>query len=65
MLLDPDAEKDIERTKAMFAPTVDVVAVGLRGYKDAGDTPRTELWSQILDACTAAGLDPGKFTLEI
>jgi len=65
LLLDPDAKKDIERTKAMFAPTVDVVAVALRGYKDAGETPRTELWSQILDACTAAGLDPATFTLKI
>ena len=65
LLLDPDAEKAIEQTRAMFAPTVDVVTVALRGYKDAGETPRVELWSQIFDACAAAGLDPCKFALRI
>ena len=65
ILLDPDAPKETQRVKAMFGPTVDVVAVTLRGYKDAGETPQQELWSQILDACVAAGLNPGEFRLEI
>lgn len=65
LLLDPDAGKEARRTKAMFGPTVDAVEVHLEGYKDAGETPRRELWSQIFDACAAAGLDPCKFKLEI
>ena len=65
LLLDPDAAREAKRTSAMFGPTVDVVTVMLHGYKDAGDTPRRELWSQILDACVAAGLNPDKFTLSI
>lgn len=65
LLLDPDASRESQKVRAMFGPTVDVVTVTLSGYKDAGATPRPELWSQIIDACVSAGLDPGKFKLEI
>ena len=65
LLLDPDAMRETGRVRAMFGPTVDVVTVKLVGYKDAGDTPRRELWSQILDACVADGLDPNSFKIEV
>lgn len=65
ILLDPDAAKEAKRLRAMFGPTVDVVLVTLRGYKDAGEAPRKEVWSQILDACTAAGLNPGTFKVDL
>ena len=65
LLLDPDAMREAGKVQAMFGPTVDVVVVTLHGYKDAGATPRRELWSQILDACLARGLDPGGFRLEV
>ena len=65
LLLDPDAAKEALRTRNMFGPTVEVVTVALNGYKDAGETPRTELWSQIIDACTASGLNPAEFRLEV
>lgn len=65
LLLDPDAAKDTARVRAMFGPTVDVVPVALRGYKDAGETPRGEIWSQVFDACAAEKLDLNKFHIEI
>jgi hypothetical protein len=65
ILLDPDAAKEAERLRSMFGPTVDVVPVTLRGYKDAGEAPRAEIWSQVFDACVAAGLDPSTFRIEV
>lgn len=65
ILLDPDAAKEATRLRAMFGPTVDAVPVTLKGYKDAGEAPREEIWSQVFDACAAAGVDPGKFKLEV
>lgn len=65
LLLDPDAAKEAARLRTKFAPTVDVVTVTLSGYKDAGETPRAELWSQIWDACSVAGVDPCAFRLKV
>ena len=65
ILLDPDAGKEAARLRTMFGPTVDVVPVTLSGYKDAGEAPREEIWSQIFDACVASGADPEKFRLEV
>jgi hypothetical protein len=65
ILLDPDAMKEAVRLRSLFAPTVDVALVTLQGYKDAGEAPRTEIWSQIWDACVAEGLDPGSFQVEV
>lgn len=65
LLLDPDAEKDTNALKTKFGPTIDVVPVMLKGYKDAGEAPRREIWSQIFDACAGAGLDPCSFSLVV
>lgn len=65
LLLDPDAQKDADRTRRRFAPTVDVIQVRLEGYKDAGECPRKELWSQIFDACAGQGVDPCTFVLDL
>ncbi len=65
LLLDPDAAEEAGRLRRRFGPTTDVVAVSLRGYKDAGEAPRGEIWAQIFDACASAGLDPSKFSLHV
>lgn len=65
LLLDPDAEKDTSRLKMRFGPTVRVIPLLLQGYKDAGEAPRREIWAQILDACTSAGVDPGTLHVDI
>lgn len=54
ILLDPgDADKEMaamERSLRMSLPVV--VKVDLKGYKDAGETPREEIWRQIyITAC--------------
>lgn len=65
VLLDPDAATEAARLKRRFGPTADVVVVTLRGYKDAGEAPREEIWSQVFDACTAAGSNPSAFVINV
>lgn len=50
LLLDPDAEKDQNSLAGRFQTDVLVVQVHLKGYKDAGECPRGELWRQISEA---------------
>ncbi len=65
LLLDPDAANEAGWLRRRFGPTSDVVMVSLRGYKDAGEAPREEIWSQIFDACAAAGSDPSSFVVNV
>lgn len=55
LLLDPDAARDAERLRRKFGPLVRTVLVTLKGYKDAGEAPQTEIWSQIIDTLEADG----------
>lgn len=65
LLLDPDAAKETAALTLKFGPTVDVIPVTLVGYKDAGETPRREIWSQVFDACARKGLDPTTFAITL
>jgi hypothetical protein len=59
LLLDPgDADKETAKiVSAMMMSVVEVVPVNLKIYKDAGDTPRDELWRQITETVRQRNLD--------
>lgn len=63
LLLDPDAAKEASRLRMKFGPTVSVVLVTLKGYKDAGEAPQDAIWSQIIDAVEAAGDSLGNYSV--
>jgi len=46
LLLDPDAAKEQEELAARFRVSI-CIPVTLKGYKDAGECPRREIWRQI------------------
>lgn len=50
LLLDPDAASDQAALAGRFQNGTLVVQVALKGYKDAGECPRAELWRQIREA---------------
>lgn len=64
VLLDPDAQREIEALECKLGNSVGVV---LQGYKDAGDAPQLEVWKQIdrtlseNDGLRRAGLDLSSF----
>jgi len=64
LLLDPgDALPDMRRIHMSLSSTIPTVIVMLKGYKDAGEAPRTEIWKQIWDTSIKAGLDLSKYRL--
>ena len=51
ILLDPgDADDQMSELQFKLSRSVDVVRIDLQKYKDAGDTPREEIWRQIMQA---------------
>lgn len=65
VLLDPDADKESRALVGKFGPTVRVVPVTLQGYKDAGEAPREEIWSQIWDAAEGTGGSISEYSVVI
>lgn len=61
VLLDPDAAKEADRLVRRFGPTVRVVPVTLKGYKDAGEATWEAIWTQIWDAFEAIGDSLGNY----
>ena len=58
LLLDPgDADKETEKLKLSVAGNVRILPVKLEGYKDAGEAPRMEIWTQIGQAAHADNVD--------
>lgn len=66
ILLDPgDAGKDATKITASLRTSVCAINMTLEGYEDPGSTPRLEIWSQIYDALTGAGIKIEDYRLEI
>ena len=63
ILLDPgDADEEMYSLRLNMMGTVEsVVSVDLKGYKDAGETPRGEIWRQIGESATQQGVDILKY----
>lgn len=58
LLLDPgDADKETNKMLQTLATNMRVLPVRLEGYKDAGEAPRMEIWSQIGQAAHEVNID--------
>lgn len=57
ILLDPgDADSDMDKLEAQLKCTIPTVKVQLKGYKDAGEAPRPEIWKQIFETADKVGI---------
>lgn len=65
VLLDPDAHKESTALANRLRLTMPTVHVQLKGYKDPGDAPRTETWSQIIRAAHDQCVDLSKYKVNI
>jgi hypothetical protein len=66
ILLDPgDADKEMLQLYHALVLSIPVAIVRLQGYKDAGETPRAELWKQIYVQALEQGLDISKYKITI
>jgi len=66
LLLDPgDADKEMLQLTRTLATNMDYLEVQLQGYKDAGETPRLEIWAQIGQAAYETGKDLFKYRMII
>jgi hypothetical protein len=68
VLLDPgDADKEMETLALNLSRGLagNVIHVKLQGYKDAGETPRQELWAQIGETAYRANIDLLKYNILI
>lgn len=58
LLLDPgDADKETAQLLNELRRAIEVIPIDLHGYKDAGDTPRDEIWRQVADTMWRNRLD--------
>ena len=58
LLLDPgDADKEMSKLVQTLGTVIPVLQVQLKGYKDAGETPRNEIWLQAGEAAFNVGID--------
>lgn len=65
ILLDPgDADDEMRKLRGMVLSCPSFI-VNLKGYKDAGEAPSLEIWSQIFDAAAAAGHDLNDYKINV
>lgn len=66
ILLDPgDADAEMKALQMRIEGSALAVRVDLKGYKDAGEAPRYEIWKQIIEASEARGINLFKFKLAV
>ena len=66
ILLDPgDADRDMQNLEMRLNSgcSVQTLRIDLKGYKDAGETPRLEIWRQIYLAAAAKGIALNKYRI--
>jgi len=66
ILLDPgDADEEMLKLEAQLICTVPTVRVQLKGYKDAGEAPRYDIWKQIFESGDAKGIKLDQYRINI
>jgi hypothetical protein len=66
LLLDPDAEaKNIMLKAALNRQGMPAVCVKLENDEDAGETPRLEIWRQVMEACEKMGVNLSDYNITI
>lgn len=63
VLLDPDAAAESATLSNKLKQSMPTVHVILRGYKDAGDAPRMDIWTQIVQNARAQNVDIQKYRI--
>ena len=65
LMLDPDAPTFQDQLAAMLGSATKVIPVTIKGYKDAGEAPREEIWKQIINAFDLNGIDFFKLHVQL